>query len=129
MAEDESLAGKLPVDMIAKVLDLSPRRVQQLADEGWVPKASHGQYSLVGSVRGYVRYLKASAHNPKVTEQTRLLAAKREVQELKAARLRGDLVRVADVEKGLVWLERKTASEHGIDLRLLWEEFWAKVLG
>ena len=46
-----------PIGVIAKLLDRSERRVQQLSREGVIPKAEHGQYDLIGSVRGYVRYL------------------------------------------------------------------------
>ena len=48
-----------PIAVIAKLLDLSERRVQQLSREGVIPKATRGQYDLVGSVRGYVRYLRS----------------------------------------------------------------------
>jgi len=43
-----------PIGVIAKLLDLSERRVQQLSREGVIPKAERGQYDLIGSVRGYV---------------------------------------------------------------------------
>ena len=41
-----------PIGVIAKLLDLSERRVQQLSREGVIPKAERGQYDLIGSVRG-----------------------------------------------------------------------------
>ena len=50
-----------PIGVIARLLDLSERRVQQLSREGVIPKAERGQYDLVGSVRGYVRYLRDQA--------------------------------------------------------------------
>ncbi len=50
-----------PIGVIAKLLDLSERRVQQLSREGVIPKATRGQYDLIGSVRGYVRYLRDQA--------------------------------------------------------------------
>jgi phage terminase Nu1 subunit (DNA packaging protein) len=50
-----------PIGVIAKLLDLSERRVQQLSREGVIPKAERGQYDLIGSVRGYVRYLRDQA--------------------------------------------------------------------
>ena len=51
-------AATQPIGVIARLLDLSERRVQQLSREGVIPKAERGQYDLVGSVRGYVRYLR-----------------------------------------------------------------------
>ena len=54
-------AATQPIGVIARLLDLSERRVQQLSREGVIPKAERGQYDLIGSVRGYVRYLRDQA--------------------------------------------------------------------
>ena len=54
-------ANAYPLDVIAKLLDLTPRRVQQLAADGVIPKAERGKYDLVGAVRGYVRSLRERA--------------------------------------------------------------------
>lgn len=45
--------------VISKLLDITPRRLQQLAKEGFIPKAARGKYPLIGAVQGYIRYLKA----------------------------------------------------------------------
>jgi hypothetical protein len=50
-----------PVNVIAKLLDLTPRRVQHLANEGVIPRAEKGRYELVSAVRGYIRYLRDRA--------------------------------------------------------------------
>ena len=47
-----------PIGVIARLLDLSERRVQQLSRDGVIPKAERGQYDLVAAVRGYVAYLR-----------------------------------------------------------------------
>ena len=47
-----------PVSTIAKLFDLTERRVQQLTKEGIIPKSSKGKYELVPSVKGYINYLK-----------------------------------------------------------------------
>jgi hypothetical protein len=49
------------IAVIAKLLDLSERRIQQLGREGVIPKPERGQYDLVGAVRGYVNYLREQA--------------------------------------------------------------------
>jgi len=41
-------AATQPIGVIAKLLDLSERRVQQLSREGVIPKAERGQYDLIG---------------------------------------------------------------------------------
>ncbi len=47
-----------PVSAIAKLFDLTERRVQQLAQEGVIPKSIKGKYELVPSVKGYINYLR-----------------------------------------------------------------------
>jgi hypothetical protein len=47
-----------PIGVIARLLDLSERRVQQPSGEGVIPKAERGHYDLVGAVRGYLVYLR-----------------------------------------------------------------------
>lgn len=46
-----------PAGAIARLLNITERRVQQLAQEGVIPKSGRGRYPLAGSVQGYVRYL------------------------------------------------------------------------
>lgn len=53
--------GLYPVEMMARVVNVSPRRVQQLAKTGIIPPAQQGRYALAESVNGYVRYLQAQA--------------------------------------------------------------------
>lgn len=93
-----------PIGVIAKLLDLSERRVQQLSREGVIPKATRGQYELVGSVRGYVRYLrdqaaKAQAGAPDyASERARFIRARADLAEMEAEAKRGSLIAAEDVE-------------------------------
>ena len=50
-----------PVNVIAKLLDLTIRRVYQLTNEGVIPRAEKGRYELVPAVQGYIRYLRDRA--------------------------------------------------------------------
>ena len=84
-----------PIGVIARLLDLSERRVQQLSREGVIPKAERGQYDLIGSVRGYVRYLrdqatKAQAGAPDyAAERARFIRARADLAEMEAEAKRG----------------------------------------
>lgn len=49
--------GFYPVAQIAAALNLKPRRIQQLAAAGIIPRAERGRYNLAESIAGYVRYL------------------------------------------------------------------------
>ena len=53
------MATSFNIVAISKLLKLTERRVQQLAKDGIIPKAERGKYDLVGSVHGYVDFLKA----------------------------------------------------------------------
>ena len=47
-----------PTERMAKFIDVSPRRLQQLVQEGVVPKSSHGRYSPIAVNLAYIRYLR-----------------------------------------------------------------------
>jgi hypothetical protein len=93
------------IAVIAKLLDLSERRIQQLGREGVIPKPERGQYDLIGAVRGYVNYLREQAGRNAGgtadfgTERVRLIKAKADLAEMEAAALRGNLVAAEEVEQ------------------------------
>ena len=93
-----------PIGVIARLLDLSERRVQQLSREGVIPKAERGQYDLIGSVRGYVRYLrdqalKAQAGAPDyAAERARFIRARADLAEMEAEEKRRSLIAAEQIE-------------------------------
>lgn len=97
-------AATQSIGVIAKLLDLSERRVQQLSREGVIPKAERGQYDLIGSVRGYVRYLrdqalKAQAGAPDYSaERARFIRARADLAEMEAKEKRRSLIAADQVE-------------------------------
>ena len=97
-------AATQSIGVIAKLLDLSERRVQQLSREGVIPKAERGQYDLIGSVRGYVRYLrdqalKAQAGAPDyAAERARFIRARADLAEMEAKEKRRSLIAADQVE-------------------------------
>lgn len=103
-------AQTYPVAVIAKLLDLTPRRVQHLANEGIIPRAEKGRYELVPAVRGYIRYLRDRAIGADALPdesaracRARLLKAQAEAQEMENEKNRGDLLSVAVIERA--WTE------------------------
>ena len=98
-----------PIAVIAKLLDLSERRVQQLSREGVIPKATRGQYDLVGSVRGYVRYLRDQAVSAQAgapdyaAERARYIRARADLAEMEANQRRGALIAADDIE--VAWIK------------------------
>jgi hypothetical protein len=94
-----------PVGTIAKLLMLTERRVQQLSNEGIIPKAERGRYELVPAVQGYIRYLgdRNLGEMPGSTDdhKKRLLKARADLAEMEAAQLSGSLVKAELAEE--VW--------------------------
>jgi phage terminase Nu1 subunit (DNA packaging protein) len=93
-----------PIGVIAKLLDLSERRVQQLSREGVIPKAERGQYDLIGSVRGYVRYLREQAARAQAgapdyaAERARFIRARADLSEMEAEEKRRSLIAADQIE-------------------------------
>lgn len=93
-----------PIGVIARLLDLSERRIQQLSREGVIPKAERGHYDLIGSVRGYVRYLrdqalKAQAGAPDyAAERARFIRARADLAEMEAEEKRRSLIAADEIE-------------------------------
>ena len=102
------MASSFNIDAIAKLLKLTPRRVQQLAKDGIVPKAERGKYDLVSSVHGYIDFLKAKAGGDFTAEEVlknknKLLKAKAEIAEIERKKATGELIPKEEVKR--TWLE------------------------
>jgi phage terminase Nu1 subunit (DNA packaging protein) len=113
MAEDVSSIS-LHVDDFAEAFGITARRVHQLAEDGYLPKAVKNRYVLVPTVQGYIRYLKASLRRGGVESEsggegddesldlTREKALLTREQRIAAARNNkiadGELLPAADVE-------------------------------
>ena len=92
------------LETISKLLMLSERRCQQLVTDGVIPKHARGEYDLVKSVQGYVKFLRERAfggvaNTDQHTEKTRLVSAQANIAEMTDAEMRGDLVRTDDIRR------------------------------
>lgn len=92
-----------PVDTIAKLLDLTPRRIQQLVTAGYIPRAERGRYDLLRSVRGYIHFLReqaaASPTGPEEREaRARRTTAMARLAELELAREERTVAPIAEME-------------------------------
>jgi hypothetical protein len=92
---------------ISKLLDLSPRRVQQLVKEGVIPKMERGRYELVPVVRAYIHYLRERNIQAGVVSleevRTRKIKAEAELAEIDLAQQRGETIKVNAA--AIVWGE------------------------
>lgn len=90
-----------PVETIARLFDLTPRRVQQLASEGVIPRAAKGRYELLPSVRGYVAFLRSRIEGEGGdygAQRARLTRAKADMAEREAAQMAEELIPADDIE-------------------------------
>ena len=88
----------VPVDALARLFNLSPRRIQQLVAERVIPRPERGRYDLLRCIRAYVIYLQRRAEGLGVEstgmsdERVRLVAAQADHEELKVAELQATLL-------------------------------------
>ena len=92
-----------PVEFFGRLFNLTPRRVQQLASDGVIPKAGHGEYPLLASVQGYVKFLQERVSGDRKEEgwrdeRARLAKEQADRVALENARERGVLVYAQHVE-------------------------------
>lgn len=97
------------VGEIAEALGISVRRVNQLADEGTLPREARGVYHLEACLRAYVRFLQKALQGRSTldadgearslqAERTGLVKAQREREELELRKALGQTMTVADHE-------------------------------
>ena len=121
MKKEKQKARIVGIREISIALNLSARRVQQLANEG-LPKKSPGKYDLDECRGFYIRYLQAIVEKRSVVdeggkifaserkERLRLLRADADLREIELARERSDLVSIGDVERAFADLVLTTKS-------------------
>jgi phage terminase Nu1 subunit (DNA packaging protein) len=96
------LANASSVTTLAKLFEVSERRVQQLAKEAIIPKPERGQYDLANSIRAYIRYLRTRLEGRQLgvddnspdlrAERKRLLKAQADKLEMEQQELRRELL-------------------------------------
>lgn len=87
----------IPVASLARLFNLSERRIQQMAREGIIPKPEKGKYDFLGCTRAYIKYLQerpgsAHDHQDAYLERGRLLKAQADKTEIEVKVLRGEYV-------------------------------------
>jgi len=135
----DAATPSVPVGTLAKLLNLTEVRIQQLAKLGVVIKGERGRYDLWASIKGYVAYLQSrnvsrpgsgvtATEGAEVTgedyqkHRARLYKAKADSAELEASLLRGrlhdaDAVRkvtedmIASARAKLLGVPRKAAGK------------------
>ena len=55
--------GTIAIAQLARLSGLTDRRLRELASEGWFPKSVEGQYQLVPTIQGLLRYYRELEHS------------------------------------------------------------------
>jgi hypothetical protein len=109
------------VKKMATMMNVTPRRVQQLANESGMPRAGPGKYDAGKCLLWYIRYLQAALEKKAIPlgdgsysglkdERARSIRADAELKEIELAEKRGSLVLIADVKKRFIDLVSMTKA-------------------
>ena len=102
----EELNQPYPLPVLSKVINLGVRRIQELADEGILVREGRGKYPLADNVLAYIGFLRGVAQNAGQeidfnAEKARKTKAEADIAEIEAAKAKGEVVELKDVERGL----------------------------
>ena len=103
------------VAVIARLFNLTERRIQQLAKQGILSKTAHGKYDLLLTVREYVAHLHAqqnqvAADPDAMTPKERLDHFRAESEKLKLSAALGQVIPVDQFERELARAFKSVAS-------------------
>lgn len=107
------MGNMVGVQLLAEVMNLTPRRVQQLVPEG-LPKAKRGLYDEEQVLRWYCRYLQGKLNSggtdgPKLSGRERLDDAKAGQEEIALAVALKSFAAIEDFER--VWSDLITPAK------------------
>lgn len=101
--ESDNHAPVVTTAQISEILDVSTRRIQQLAKEGVLVRISHGSFDLKASIKSYIEFRISREQEDdeldKTTEEALWTRARRQKTELELQIMRGDLHRSEDVKR------------------------------
>lgn len=90
----------IEIEQAARLLMITAERIRQLAKEGYIPKPIRGLVPLVGTVQGYIRFLK---------DEERRASKSASAARLHDARTRETELRIAERDHRLIDLEEHDA--------------------
>ena len=94
------------VNTVAKLLNITARRVQQLARDGIIAKPENGKYHLLSCFTGYIKYLQSRKYN--------LHKEDSDEKDLRSQLLKVQLIKAQmDIKKetGQLWLRSQAEEE------------------
>lgn len=114
MSDPKTARGGAPVNAVATLFGVTPRRIQQLVAEKVLPRAERGRYDLAACVRAYIGHLQSQLDEARkvgtrpqagevLIENEKALRARveRELAEIRLEQARKSLVPAETVERDL----------------------------
>jgi hypothetical protein len=113
MADEKPQGGAmLTAEMASRLLMISAERIRQLVRAGYIPKAGKDKYPLVGTVQGYIRFLKdEERRTSKVQAESGLKAARQKEIEMRMAERARELIATEDAIAALDMLAAAVRAE------------------
>lgn len=97
-----------PTTRMAKFIDVTPRRLQQLVQEGVVPKCEgRGRYNPIAVNLAYIRFLRDRVQSPELSDaeffaaKLAKLKAEREMIDLQVSIVRAERIPIDDVNEAV----------------------------
>lgn len=98
-------ASTISAENLCKLTELTDRRHRQLARDGWFPNPVGGQYQLVPTIKGILKYYREGSHRlnalkeEQMREDIKLTTAEASIKQMEEAKLRGDSMDTSEVGK------------------------------
>jgi len=103
----EELTKHYPLAVLSQALGISHVQIIKIADQGHLPRKEKGVYPFAPCVRAYIDYLRGHSRNTKVAgidlnaEKARKTKAEADIAEIEAAKTKGEVVLLSQVERAL----------------------------
>lgn len=102
----EIMPGCVTLDVLANLLNITPRRIQQLAADGHIPKAAtRGEYLLAGAIRGYINFLQKDG----IVDEA--LLTEKLIEEINSLKLKNQKLKTANDRDDEILVEQADARE------------------
>lgn len=96
-SDNTNSKGLIGAEQAARIIRVTPRRLQQLVADGYIKKTGRGQYSPIQVVHGYLDFKEEQIRQAsRSADESELRRARIRQIEIQTAQLEGDLILAAD---------------------------------
>ena len=111
----EPLSAAYTQQVMCEIMGITPRRIQQLAKQGILRRDSKGKFPFAPTISDYLDFLRGHAANANQAidfnvEKARKTKAEADIAEIAAAKAKGEVVDLRDVERNLEFVFAEVKS-------------------